>query len=178
MHSLTTADVCRILDVSEKSVQRYVKRGILHPKRTESGIVQNMFEVEEVEKVKQKFSELRTVRTEMSESPKPPRQQNGDLSQVVAVLQSQLEVKDRQLAEANERLKSEQERNRESNILLKQVQDRLLIGQTQTETGTDTRQEEGTETVTKDSRGQTDRVETDRTWDQKYLPTFSKMWRK
>lgn len=122
MHTLTTAEVCRILSKSEKTVQRYIKRGLLHPEETKSerGTLEYRFDLSEVERLKERH----VANVQMSHKPDMTL-----VDRTVTVLQEQLQVKDRQLEEQNQRIRELIERDRERNILMKSMQDNLLIGQ-------------------------------------------------
>jgi len=126
-YTLTTSDVARILEKSEKTVQRYIKNDRLHPQlvKGERGILENRFDTEEVEKLKAEIPQAHIPETsktdtsdETSKTPKEDRTNYDVLSQTIQTLTGQLAVKDEQIAQLNERL-------RESHIMQNTLQERV-----------------------------------------------------
>lgn len=125
--TLSTSEVCGILGKSEKTVQRYIKRGLLHPEsvRSERGTPEYRFTREEVETLRGKAPETLTP------PPRRERETGRDfhplLQETVRTLTEQLKTKDNQIGSLNERLKEMIERDRERNVLMRDLQEKITL---------------------------------------------------
>ena len=168
MQLLTTAEVCEVLKKSSKTVQRYVKKGLLNPKtvKTEWGTVEYRFDRSEVDNLKDRETTIvHDVRSDRGQE----RQQ-----ETLPVLIDQLKMKDNQMAkkdeqikELSDRIKELIERDRERNVLMKDMQDKLVLmlpGQ-----GRQTQ-----DTVTVDTKDMTKDKGQDKTL-RRYFPTIFKL---
>jgi len=107
---VTLLEACKLLEKSKRTVSRYIKNGWLKPERIESerGTLEYRFNRADLVKFKKPGkTEDRTEQT----------RPEGD---IVALLKEQLKVKDKQINELIER-------SRETNILLKGLQNQLLL---------------------------------------------------
>ena len=117
--TLTFSEACRILKKSKRTVSRYIKNGWLNPEKIESkrGTLEYRFNRANLLKFKKPG---RTERTEQT-------RQEGD---IISFLKDQLKVKDEQINQLIER-------SRETNILLKGLQNQLLLTEGKKEEGKD-----------------------------------------
>lgn len=108
-YNLTFFEACKILKRSKRTVGRYIKNGWLNPKKIESrrGTLEYRFNQANLLKFK------KPGRTEQTEQTRP----EGD---IISFLKDQLKVKDEQINQLIER-------SRETNILLKGLQNQLLL---------------------------------------------------
>jgi len=104
--NINFTEACKILNKSKRTVSRYIKLGILKPERIRS---------------RRGSLEYRFNRIELSKFKKPERtEQTRPDSEIIALLKDQLKVKDEQINQLIER-------SRETNILLKGLQNQLLL---------------------------------------------------
>jgi len=108
-YNITFFEACEILKKSKRTVSRYIKKGWLKPKRIESqrGTLEYRFNRTNLTKFK------KPERTERTEQTRPE-------NDIIAFLKDQLKVKDKQINQLIER-------SRETNILLKGLQNQLLL---------------------------------------------------
>ena len=109
-NNVTLAEACKLLKKSKRTVSRYIKNGWLNPERIESkrGTLEYRFNRADLIKFKKPGkTEDRTEQT----------RPEGD---IIAFLKDQIKVKDKQINELIER-------SRETNILLKGLQNQLLL---------------------------------------------------
>ena len=109
-YNITFFEACEILKKSKRTISRYIKNGWLNPERIESkrGTLEYRFNRADLIKFKKPGkTEDRTEQT----------RPEGD---IIAFLKDQLKVKD-------EQIKQLIERSRETNILLKGLQNQLLL---------------------------------------------------
>lgn len=106
---LTFTEVCKILKKSKRTISRYIKNGWLNPERIESqrGTLEYRFNQANLLKFK------KPGRTEQTEQTRPE-------NDIIAILKDQLKQKDKQINQLIER-------SRETNILLKGLQNQLLL---------------------------------------------------
>lgn len=108
-YNITFSEACKILEKSKRTVSRYIKNGLLNPERISSqrGTLEYRFSQVDLLKFK------KSGRTERTEQTRP----EGD---IILFLKDQLKVKDEQINQLIER-------SRETNILLKGLQNQLLL---------------------------------------------------
>ena len=125
--TLTFNEACKILKKSKRTVSRYIKNGWLNPERIESnrGTLEYRFNQANLLKFK------KPGRTGQTEQTRPD-------TDIIAFLKDQLKVKDEQINQLIER-------SRETNILLKGLQNQLLLT-------------EGKKEVRKDKEDRTDKT--------------------
>jgi len=126
---LTLKEVCQALGKSKRTVSRYIKNGWLNPEKIESqrGTLEYRFNQANLLKFK------KPERTERTEQTRPE-------NDIIAILKDQLKQKDKQINQLIER-------SRETNILLKGLQNQLLL------TG-DKKEERKDRGVKEDKKGQ------------------------
>ena len=114
---LSFDDVSRILNKSKRTISRYIKAGKLNPEKIkgEKGIPEYSFNRSEVEGLKN--SEVAGQGTGQN---KKTEQKDDDILSVIKVFEKQLKAKDQQI-------KQLLERQRETNYLLKGLQDKVLL---------------------------------------------------
>ena len=102
-------EACKLLGKSRRTVSRYIKNGLIKPERIKNklGTLEYRFSRSDLLKFK------KTKRTKKTEKTKPE-------SDIIAFLKDQIKVKDEQIKELLER-------SRENNILLKGLQNQLLL---------------------------------------------------
>jgi transcriptional regulator with XRE-family HTH domain len=114
---LTFNEVCQELGKSKRTISRYISKGILTPDKikTDKGILEYRFNRTEVEGIKNQDSTGQESRQNQKVD-----QKNEDILSLVKVLEKQLKEKDRQI-------KQMLERQRETNILMGQLQNKVLL---------------------------------------------------
>ena len=107
--TLTFNEACKILKKSKRTVSRYIKNGWLNPERIESkrGTLEYRFNQADLLKFK------KPGKTEKTDQTRP----EGD---IISFLKDQIKVKDETISQLIER-------SRETNILLKGLQNQLLL---------------------------------------------------
>ena len=107
--NVTFSEACKLLNRSKKTISRYIKKGWLNPERIESkrGTLEYRFNRADLLKFK------KPGRTERTEQTRPD-------TDIITFLKDQIKVKD-------ETIKELIERSRETNILLKGLQNQLLL---------------------------------------------------
>ena len=119
---LTLKEVCQELGKSKRTITRYIKKGILNPEKvkSENGILEYRFKKSEIEKFNN--PDITTSQT-TRQNIKSESNNNDTLSLLkdnMKLLEKQLKAKDRQI---NKML----ERQRETNILIGQLQNKVLL---------------------------------------------------
>jgi predicted site-specific integrase-resolvase len=115
---LTLKEVCQELGKSQRTVTRYIKKGLLNPDRVknEKGILEYRFKISEIENIKNPD----TTTSQTTGHKQKVDQKNEDILSLVKILEKQLKEKDRQI-------KQMLERQRETNILMGQLQNKVLL---------------------------------------------------
>jgi len=115
---LTLNEVCQELRKSKRTISRYIKKGILNPERvkSENGIMEYRFKISEIEKIKNPDNMTRQKTRQNTIF----NQKDDDILSLVMLLEKQLKAKDRQI-------KQLLDRQRETNILMGQLQNRVLL---------------------------------------------------
>ena len=108
-YNITFSETCKILKKSGRTISRYIKQGILKPERIRSkrGTLEYRFSKANLLKFK------KPERTEKTEQTRPE-------NDIITFLKDQIKVKD-------ETIKELLERDRETNIMINQLQNRLLL---------------------------------------------------
>jgi hypothetical protein len=104
--TITFSEACKILKKSKRTVSRYIKNGWLNPEKIESqrGTLEYRFNRTDIIKFK---------RPERTEKTRPE-------NDIIALLKEQVKIKDEQINQLIER-------SRETNILLKGLQNQLFL---------------------------------------------------
>lgn len=128
-YNITLIESCKILKKSKRTVSRYIKNGWLKPEKIESnrGTLEYRFNQANLLKFK------KPGKTEKTEQTRPE-------NDIIAFLKDQIKVKDEMINQLIER-------SRETNILLKGLQNQLLL------TG-DKKEERKDRVVKADKKGQ------------------------
>ena len=118
---LTLKEVCQELGKSKRTITRYIKKGLLNPEKvkSENGILEYRFKKSEIENFKNPEATGQTT----GQNQKIEIKDDGTLSLLkdnMKLLEKQLKAKDRQI-------KQLLERQRETNYLLKGLQDKVLL---------------------------------------------------
>jgi len=117
-------EVCRLLGKSKRTIIRYIKAGKLKPERikTEKGILEYRFNRTEVESLKN-LKNQEAIGQATGQNDKIVQKTDDTLSllnDTVKLLQKQLKAKDIQI-------KQLLDRQRETNVLMGQLQNRVLL---------------------------------------------------
>ena len=108
-YNITFIEACKILKKSKRTVSRYIKKGLLNPEKIES---------------KRGTLEYRFSRIDLSQFKKPGKteqtEQTRPENDIITFLKDQIKVKDEMISQLIER-------SRETNILLKGLQNQLLL---------------------------------------------------
>jgi len=119
---LTLNEVCQELGKSKRTITRYIKKGSLNPEKvkTENGILEYRFKKSEIENIKNPD----TITGQTTGQNQKVEQNNNDtlslLKDNMKLLQKQLKAKDIQI-------KQLLDRQRETNVLMGQLQNRVLL---------------------------------------------------
>ena len=119
---LTLNEVCQELGKSKRTITRYIKKGSLNPEKvkTENGILEYRFKKSEIENIKNPD----TITGQTTGQNQKVEQNNNDtlslLKDNMKLLEKQLKAKDRQI-------KQLLDRQRETNVLMGQLQNRVLL---------------------------------------------------
>lgn len=119
-YSVTLSEACTLLKKSKRTVSRYIKKGLLNPVKNKSkkGTTQYQFSRTELESLKKP-----DITGQMTRQIYFDDKNNGTLTllkDTMKLLQNQLKAKDTQI-------KQLLDRQRESNYLLKGLQDKVLL---------------------------------------------------
>ena len=156
--NITLFEACELLNRSKKSISRYIRRGLLHPKKVKSkqGTLEYRFSKADVEAFKaQEVEQTRPDRTEetretghiktdfienkevLSETRQDTPDQTGHerqenevitlLKETTGLLKEQLVKKDEQIKDLGGKIDQLIERDRETNILIGQLQSKVLM---------------------------------------------------
>lgn len=166
MKYLTLEQVSQRLNKSTKTISKYIKQGKLTPERVRSK--QGTLKYKFLESDIQAFSagvDLGDMNPEKNQEPqkgnyqtrKEPTRREEDLNQVrelTEVLKDQLNRKDEQIKSLSDKIDTLIERDRETNILLGQLQSKVLMLETPQERKEEEEsQEENTEKRTEKKKG-------------------------
>jgi len=138
--NLTLFDACELLNKSKKSISRYIKQGLLHPERVKSqhGTLEYRFNTADIETLKtqelnaEETGQDRTQETRRDRPDKTRETGQGDdiimlLKETTGLLKEQLTKKDDQINALGGTINQLIERDRETNILLGQLQSKVLM---------------------------------------------------
>lgn len=114
--TVTFIEACKILKKSKRTVSRYIKKGLLNPDKikTEKGTLEYRFSQSEVESIKKRGRSQAT-----GQNIKTDRNIDGTLA-LLNFLQKELKTKNAQIKELLER-------QRETNILMGQLQNKVFL---------------------------------------------------
>jgi chromosome segregation ATPase len=149
-YNLTLFEACEYLNRSKKSVGRYIRQGKLHPQRIKSqqGTLEYRFSRADLEafklqetqdKTRQETGDTpdETSQSEQQETDKPSQAkaektgQDGEvinlLKETTGLLKDQLAKKDEQIKDLGGKIDQLIERDRETNILIGQLQSKVLM---------------------------------------------------
>jgi DNA-binding transcriptional MerR regulator len=119
---LTLKEVCQELEKSKRTITRYIKKGILNPEKakSENGVLEYRFDLLEIEKIKNNNQAIGQTTRQNTKNYTKKDDSLSLLTDTVKLLEKQLKAKDRQI---NKML----ERQRETNILIGQLQKKVLL---------------------------------------------------
>lgn len=131
--TLTLFEACEFLGRSQKSISRYIKRGLLHPEqvRSKQGTLEYRFSRADLEALKarerQGITPAKQTRPDKppetgQRKPKQPRQDT-----LLSVITEQLKIKDDHIKDLSGKIDQLIERDRETNILIGQLQSKVLL---------------------------------------------------
>ena len=138
--NITLFEACELLNKSKKSISRYIKQGLLHPERVKSqqGTLEYRFNKADIETLKaqelnaKETGQDRTQETRRDRPDKTRETGQGDdiimlLKETTGLLKEQLTKKDDQINALGGTINQLIERDRETNILLGQLQSKVLM---------------------------------------------------
>ena len=128
--NLTFNEACKLLGKSRKTVSRYIRKGLLNPIKIKSKkkTLEYRFKRSELKS----FKKLdRTDRTKLDRTSDKKR---SDID-IINLLKDQLNIKDQQIESLGNKIDQLIERNRETNILIKGLQNKVLLLEEKTDTG-------------------------------------------
>jgi predicted DNA-binding transcriptional regulator AlpA len=117
-YNITYLEAEKLLGKSRKTISRYIRKGLLNPKKVKS---------------KKKTLEYRFKRSELKSFKKLDRidktrqdKKRPDID-IIDLLKNQLDIKDKQIDSLGNKIDQLIERNRETNILIKGLQNKVLL---------------------------------------------------
>jgi len=138
--NITLFEACELLNKSKRSISRYIKQGLLHPERVKSqqGTLEYRFNKADIETLKaqelnaKETGQDRTQETRRDRPDKTRETGQGDdiimlLKETTGLLKEQLTKKDDQINALGGTINQLIERDRETNILLGQLQSKVLM---------------------------------------------------
>ena len=113
---------CNILGKSKRTITRYIKKGILNPEKvkSENGLLEYRFKKSEIENIKNPDTTTSQTTRQKTKNDTKKDDTLSLLKDNMKLLEKQLKAKDRQI---NQML----ERQRETNILIGQLQNKVLL---------------------------------------------------
>jgi len=119
---LTYTEACKLLGKSRKTISRYIKKGLIKPERIKNkrGTLKYLFKLNELKNLKNKD---RTDKTRPDTISQVIRQD----SEIIVLLEDQLNVKDKQIKSLGNKIDQLIERSREANILVNGLTNRVLM---------------------------------------------------
>lgn len=133
--NLTLLEACEYLNKSKRSINRYIKRGLLHPQEIKSkqGTLEYRFTKADIEAFKAREAQ-NTDETRQDRTDKTRQDRTGQGSEVITLLKEttrflkeQLVKKDEQIKDLGGKIDELIQRNRETNILIGQLQGKILM---------------------------------------------------
>jgi len=111
--TVTLTEACKLLGKSKKTICRYIKQGLLKVERIKSqkGTLEYRFNRTDL---------LNFKKTERKEKTKPE-------SDIVSFLKGEIKVKNEQIKNKDEQIKAINERYRETNVMYNNLQNKLLL---------------------------------------------------
>ncbi len=172
--NITLSEACEILNRSKKSISRYIRQGLLHPEKIKSqqGTLEYRFSKADIEAFKAReaqnaegtretghtksnFVENKDVLEQTRQDTSDKTGHDGEvitlLKETIELLKEQLAKKDEQIKDLGWKIDQLIERDRETNILIEQLQRKVLMlekpkGPINNETTEQTRQDRTEET--------------------------------
>ena len=126
--NVTLFETCELLNKSKRSVSRYVRRGLLCPKMVKSlkGTLEYRFRKEDIEMFKaQGWAEDKT-RQDTEDKTRQDTEIINILKETTTFLKDQLKAKDEQIKDLGGKIDELIQRDRETNILLRGLQDKVF----------------------------------------------------
>lgn len=170
--NITLSEACKLLNRSKKSISRYIRQGLLHPEKIKSqqGTLEYRFSKADIEAFKAReaqnaegtretghtksnFVENKDIKDILEQTRQDTSDKTGHDGEVITLLKETIELLKEQLAKKDEQIKDlgwkiDQliERDRETNILIEQLQRKILMlekpkGPINNETTEETRQD-------------------------------------
>jgi hypothetical protein len=150
--NITLFEACEFLNKSKKSISRYIRRGLLHPEKVKSqqGTLEYRFSKADIEAFKaqealnaEQAEQTRQDQTEETgQSGQDTPEQTGHgrqdktgqesevitlLKETMGLLRDQLKTKDEQISSLGGKIDELIQRDRETNIILKGLQDKVFM---------------------------------------------------
>jgi DNA-binding transcriptional MerR regulator len=120
--NLTLKEVCQELGKSKRTITRYIKKGMLNPDKikNENGILEYRFNPLEIEKIKNNNQDIGQETRQKTKNESKKDDTLSLLTDTVKLLEKQLKAKDKQIDKMLER-------QRETNILIGQLQKKVML---------------------------------------------------
>ena len=140
-NDITFIEACKILGKSERTLSRYIRKGLINPEKVKSdrGTIQYRFSQVDLESLKIPGTDK--IRPDIREDTRQAiRQDIGQENEVITllkdttqVLKDQLVIKDKQIKSLSGKIDQLIERSRETNILIKGLTNKVLMLEGKTE---------------------------------------------
>jgi len=121
-NNLTLKEVCQELGISKRTITRYIKKGILNPEKvkSENGILEYRFKKSEIEK----FNNPDITTSQTTRQNIKSESNNND---TLSLLKDNMKLLEKQLKAKDQQINKMLERQRETNILIGQLQNKVLL---------------------------------------------------
>ncbi|MBU4361940.1 helix-turn-helix domain-containing protein [bacterium] len=127
---ITFIEACKILGKSERTLSRYIRKGLINPEKVKSdrGTIQYRFNQADLESLKIPGTDK--IRQDIRGDTRQAIRQD---SEVINILRDQLTIKDKQIKSLSGKIDQLIERSRETNILLRGLANKVLMLEGKTE---------------------------------------------
>ena len=121
-NNLTLKEVCQELGISKRTITRYIKKGLLNPEKvkSENGILEYRFKKSEIEK----FNNPDITTSQTTRQNIKSESNNND---TLSLLKDNMKLLEKQLKAKDQQINKMLERQRETNILIGQLQNKVLL---------------------------------------------------
>lgn len=121
---ITFIEACKILGKSERTLSRYIRKGLINPEKVKSdrGTIQYRFSQADLESLKIPGTDK--IRQDIRGDTRQAIRQD---SEVINILRDQLTIKDKQIKSLSGKIDQLIERSRETNVLLRGLTNKVLM---------------------------------------------------
>ena len=130
-------EACKILGKSERTLSRYIKKGLINPEKVKSDRRTIKYRFSQVDLERLKIHGTDKIRQDIREDTRQAIRQDNEvitlLKETTQVLKDQLVIKDKQIKSLSGKIDQLIERGRETNILIRGLTNKVLMLEGKTE---------------------------------------------